>query len=876
MTRTLSAIVRVALDRPRPLLVLAAVLLAVCGVVGAGTPVDSSRNTMVAADHPHQAKQMRYFERFGIPQSMFFVIEGGDAAGRQQVVDALSAGLADEPALQGRILARVDADTMAELVLLHAPERAEALRMLEPGLEGALQSAAGAFGTQPASANASPRGRPPPSATEKLAALRQLLTAVLDEVEGGDGLAALTANGEEAPSRRGVDMQGYLVTEDGAAHLMVMTPELPSDQAEAVKPTVDAVRAIRDRVMAEHPGVTASLSGPPVLVVDEQKQIERGIATTSGVTGVGILVLLLLAFRSLRYALLTLAPVAVGVAITMAVARAIYGELNMVTSSASSVLLALGIDFGVYLLTRYGEFVRGGAEARVAIQRSVTRAGMGLFIGAITTAAAFLTTTTTEFTAYARLGVVVTVGLVLTMAATLLWMPALLWVAGRGRALRAPELAGIGALPRLLSRGHRVVLAAAAVLFVVGLVQARGLAFNTRFYDFIPDEGESAAALLAIERDPAATPLVAQVGAASLAEARTLSASLRALPEVSDVRTPTDLLPPLTAARQQALAKLAAQPPPDPGAWEAETDPRVLRAALAGLKQGLTRLPPGAAGTVAATLPDVVEKLERRARDAPDETAAAVTRFRQRLGAVYLRAWDAAAKVGARGHYVTDDLPAAFRRRYAAQDGSGAVSLDIVPEGEIWDPAVARGFAEAVSTVAPTATGLAMHVDAHLRMILDGFTRAALGAAGLVFVLLLVAFRRVGDALLAMVPPVIGFSWMLGTMGTVGFDLDAANIIILPLIMGLGVDAGVHLVHRMRQSAAERDGVASLDDVVRGTGAAVFLASCTTAIGFASLTLAEYGAMTSLGAAMTLGVSTSALASLVVLPSLMLVLGRAR
>jgi len=127
-----------------------------------------------------------------------------------------------------------------------------------------------------------------------------------------------------------------------------------------------------------------------------------------------------------------------------------------------------------------------------------------------------------------------------------------------------------------------------------------------------------------------------------------------------------------------------------------------------------------------------------------------------------------------------------------------------------------------------------------------------------------------------MVPPVLGFSWMLGIMATVGFDLDAANIIILPLIMGLGVDAGVHLVHRMRQSAEERTGVASLSDVVRGTGSAVLLASCTTAIGFASLTLADYGAMTSLGAAMTLGVLTSMLASLVVLPSLMVVLGKAR
>jgi len=893
MKRLLAAMVQLSLNHPRPLLVLAAVMMAVFGAVGAGTPVDSSRNTMVAADNPHQAKQMRYFERFGIPQSMVFVIEGGSPAERRAVVDGLAEGLADEPALRGRILARVDPEAVAELLLLHRPELATELRGLEGGVRAGIRSAAqrllaaapgplpSATGDPPEEAPAVPpkMGRTaapplPPGIGEKLTQLDRLLGAVAAEVDGRDGVATLLAAGGDAESPTpGVDEEDYFVTADGQAHLIVMFPDLPSDQAAAVKPTVDRVRAVRDRVMAVHPEVEASLSGPPVLVVDEQKQIERAIATTSGLTGAGIVVLLLLAFRSLRYALLTLAPVAVGVATTMAVARGIYGELNMVTSSASSVLLALGIDFGVYLLTRYGELVRGGADAREAIEKCVKRAGMGLFIGAITTAAAFLTTTVTEFTAYARLGVVVTVGLVLTMLATLLWMPALLWVAGRGKALRAPELAGMGRLPKLLRQGRVAVLLVAAGLFVAGLVQSRSLAFNTRFYDFLPDEGESAAALLAIERDPVATPLVAQVGVPSMAEARSLATQLEALPEVRQVRSPTDLLPPLDPERREALAKLATAPAPSWGTEAGPVDATALRRTLGTLAAGLRRLP--SAVTSSTSILDHLDRLTSALKTSPKETAAAIEAFESRLASMLQRAWSTAAAAGARGHYAVSDLPKPFRVRYGALEGPW-VSLDIVPAGDIWEPSVARRFADAVAAVAPAATGLAMHVDAHLRMILDGFTRAALAATGLVFLLLLVAFRRLGDALLAMVPPVLGFSWMLGIMATVGFDLDAANIIILPLIMGLGVDAGVHLVHRMRQSAEERTGVASLSDVVRGTGSAVLLASCTTAIGFASLTLADYGAMTSLGAAMTLGVLTSMLASLVVLPSLMVVLGKAR
>lgn len=855
MSRLLESLAIVGLRHPKRLLGLAALTLAICGIIGAGTPVDTSRNTMVSADNPHQAKQMRYFERFGIPQTLIFLVEGADAQSRRAAIDELRLAAAAVPQVEGRVLARVDAETTAELTLLHRPELGATFRQLDGGLVAALDRARGGLAVGTA-------GAPPPDPSrlqEGLRDLERLLRLVRTEATGGDGLAALVPSGEA----EGVDDAGYLVTADGARHLVVLFPELPSDQARDVRPVVEALRAARDDVLSRHPGVTASLSGPPALAVDEEKQIQRGVATTSGVTGLGIVLLLLIAFRSLRYALLTLAPVAVGVSITMAVARGIYGELNMVTSSASSVLLALGIDFGVYLLTRYGEAVRKGAGAEEAVRGSVRRAGVGLFIGAITTALAFLTTTVTEFTAYARLGVVVTVGLVLTMLATLLWMPALLWVAGRGKALKAPELPGIARLPGLLRRGKGVVLAGAAVLFVVGLVQARGLHFNTRFYDFLPDEGESAAALLAIERDPVASPLVANVGVDDVAAARALASQLRDLDEVRSVRTPSDLVPPMDPDRLAALQHLGEAPD-----LSSPVDGPRLTAALRGLKQALVQLP----GDGTATTVGHLDAIDEALRDG--DALARVDALQRRLHRIVDRAWRTARAVGDRGRVIAADLPAPFRARYGALDGTG-VSLAVVPAGDIWSPPVAARFAEAVGGVAPEATGLAMHVDAHLRMIRDGFTKAAVAAAVIVFLVLLAAFRRLGDALLAMVPPTVGFSWMLGTMASTGFDLDAANIIILPLIMGIGVDAGVHLVHRMRQSADEHDGVAALDEVVRGTGSAVLLASCTTAIGFASLTLAEYGAMTSLGGAMTLGVLTSLAASLLVLPSLMLLLRKA-
>jgi predicted RND superfamily exporter protein len=117
---------------------------------------------------------------------------------------------------------------------------------------------------------------------------------------------------------------------------------------------------------------------------------------------------------------------------------------------------------------------------------------------------------------------------------------------------------------------------------------------------------------------------------------------------------------------------------------------------------------------------------------------------------------------------------------------------------------------------------------------------------------------------------------MLGAMGLLGLDFDVANVVALPLITGIGVDSGAHMMHRWRESANKGGGVADLDDMIRGTGAAVVMASMTTATGFAALMLGDYGGMRTLGESMTIGVLGCLIASVLVLPALLVLLKKAR
>src|SRR5690606_8788424 len=145
----------------------------------------------------------------------------------------------------------------------------------------------------------------------------------------------------------------------------------------------------------------------------------------------------------------------------------------------------------------------------------------------------------------------------------------------------------------------------------------------------------------------------------------------------------------------------------------------------------------------------------------------------------------------------------------------------------------------------------------------------------IIIAFLWLVFRSLRHALLTMLPLVVGWLWMLGVMKPLGLRFDVANLVALPLLLGIGVDAAAHIMHRFRESAAEH-GVARVSELVRGTGAAVLVSSLTTMVGFGALMAGGYGAMESLGLLLVVGIAASFLASTLLLPALLVLAGRAR
>lgn len=880
------------LRRPLLVLVIAVVVAALAGSRIPELGVSTSRYGMVSADNPDQARMLRFFQRFGNPDAPVFVLSGGTADDRRTVVDRMTTLLDQEEMLHGRVLARIGPQEVAEVILLQKPEAlTEATRALPAGVslapvvEGGLPAWFGAIAQQIQAGLDGEAPVDPAAAARGLKGLTDMAKTFDAYLAGEDVLARLGDATTREDGPQGRDERGYLITVDGQHHVISMFPRLTGDEVTDVLPLVTRLRAIRDEVLATAPGgVQAQLTGLPALIVDEQAAIRRGLFVSSLASAAAIILLCLIMLRSLRQTIISQVPLVFGVVVTLAFVQLKYGDLNLITSSFVSVLLGLGIDFGVHMIYRFNEQRRRGDEVPAAIRGAVRFTGPAIVVGAVVTAVAFIATLMTEFTAYAELGVITAVGLAFMVAASLTVLPALLSRrAGAKIAPVAKEPPGFRALTQFVARARVPILVLGLIGAILGAIALPRIGFNSRYFDFLPAESDAAQALALLERDPLMSPVYANASAKGVEAARTLSDRLRALPEVAGVQSATDLLPPLDDARLHALRSglAALTPMPDFNRLVArKTTPEELMPAINAVVEGLeeARFAAGQGGQPTQDLDAAhaaFAAVKQRIAGLDTAGKARLADIEPTLGRLLLRAVGTAEQVAKRGGYVPTDLPLLFRERFAGNDGE-TMAVYVIPSGSAFESETAQRFYRAVSAVDPEISGLAVNINLHETMIITGFRKAAALAAILIFFIVVIELRSVRDGVLALVPTAIGWLWMLGVMAAIGLHFSVANIIALPLVIGIGTAFGIHLMHRCQESAREHGGVATLDDLVRSTGGAVVLSALTTIASFAALMLGEHGGMKSIGLAMVLGISSCLLASLLVLPALLAVLRRAR
>ena len=703
-----------------------------------------------------------------------------------------------------------------------------------------------------------------------LRGLVEMLSLAIDEMLKGDDLpieidgvltriaevAEAQARGEFRPLSWWRLMEGEGAAPETGRRIFLIQPVLDYGSLQPADDAMDGLRALVAEMglVPEH-GVRVRLTGSAALSQEELASVEEGMGL-AGVLSLTLVVgLLFFGLRSGRLAAATLLTLVMGLTWTAGFATLAVGELNLISVAFAVLFIGLSVDFGIHFGLRYREGIDGGGSHEEALRKAAEGVGGALTLCAVSAAIAFYSFLPTAYLGLAELGLIAGSGMFIALLANVTTLPALLTLMPPRPHAPSESREALPASAALKRHARPVVWGALALG-----IGAAALLPQARF-DFDPlnlkdPDTESVGTLFDLMEDRDTAPYAITILAGDLEQARDLAARLDGLAEVDDARTLADFVPSDQEEKLEILFDTALFLMPALTAEERAAAPTNAdrAAAVKALAERLGRLSSGteadAARRLSAALSAVGEaglaELETRLLAAlPGRLAALKTSLEA-------------------GPVVLEDLPEGLRAREVAADGRAKVR--VLPRDDLRDRDALERFVTAVRAVAPKATGSPVVIMEAGNAVLAAFQQAAVLAIGLIGLMLAVLLRSLREVLLVFAPLVLAALLTVAASVLFSLPFNFANVIVLPLLFGLGVAGGIHLVVRERATQA---GAGVMET---STPRAVVFSALTTIGSFGSIALSSHPGTASMGILLTIAITLTLLCTLVVLPALMKVL----
>jgi hopanoid biosynthesis associated RND transporter like protein HpnN len=601
-------------------------------------------------------------------------------------------------------------------------------------------------------------------------------------------------------------------------------------------PSSQAIRAAAvDLRLRERYGAEVALTGPIPLSDDEFASLQEGSPLTGAIPVALVLILLWRALRSTALVLALSLVMLGGLALTAALGLLMVGTLNLISVAFAILFVGLGIDFGIQFGMRFRELRQVRSSARQALLAAARSIALPLALAAAATALGFLAFVPTAYRGVGELGQIAGVGILfVALPICLTVLPALIGLLDPPRGRVAPGYPALAPVDRALQTHRRTVLLATLALVAAGIPLLWRLEFDFNPLHLKNPRSESMATLASLSRGTDIGIDNVQVLAASLDEAQAIAERIKRLPEVAGVMTAASLIPARQPEKLQAISAAAArllpvldQPPLAPA-----SDPQrvaALRAAARSLRNAALDHPgPGA---------PQARRLGQALAALAAADAAARERAEQALAGP-LRLSLAALRQALQPRPVTlASLPGEIKRSWIATDGRALV--DVRPRRAPGADAQLRRFSDAVLRVAPNATGGPISVGHAAELIVEAFIQAAVLAVVTITLLLWIAFRRFGDVMLTMIPLLVSSLVTLEACVLLDIELNFANIIALPLLLGVGVAFKIYYIVAWRAGQP-----AQLEHPLTQ---AIILSAATTGTAFGSLWLSNHPGTASMG-----------------------------
>jgi len=717
-----------------------------------------------------------------------------------------------------------------------------------------------------------------------LRGLFSMLESAVNAVKDGDEIditpillrvrEALQANAEQRRYRLSWEemMQDKGKPSDQRQQFILLRPNMDFGKLLAARPAMQAIRAAAKALHldAEH-GLRVRLTGSVPLAYDELISISKGAKITAMLALVMVGIVLTFGLGSFRLVAATLFCLITGLSFTAAFATIVIGHLNLISVTFAVLYIGLGVDYAIHLCLRYRELKSRGEPFTTAPWRAVQDVGGSLVLCALTTATGFYCFVPTDYTGISELGIISGTGMFISLAVTLTLLPALLCLWAKHAP--APVEAGQAAqwftrLCQHFGQYQRSIRTGALTLGLGSLFLLPHMHFDYNPINLRDQHSESVRTYKDLVAGHTVSPSSIMILTRDADKVREMEQRLGRLRSVDKTISIFDFIPSGQDVKLDIIDDMGLILGPDMSGDKAA--PPATAGQIAAMRQ-LDRSLSEYLNTAPAGDVDVFRNLHASLHsflgrmetiNAPSQTAV-LAKLEASLLTTLPATLDFLHTALRAGALNEDGIPQWLRQRWIGPNGT--YRIEVTPKEDIGDIHALRRFVTQVRAIAPDATGAPVFTLEAGNAVIHAFEQASILALVLILLLLLVLLRSIKDTFLVLFPLLLAGLLTIATAVLLGISFNFANVIALPLLLGIGVDNGIHMVQRFRHMQPDRKNTHQL--LATSTSQAVMFSALTTICGFGNLAFSPHQGTASMGQLLTLGVAFAMISTLLVLPA---------
>jgi hopanoid biosynthesis associated RND transporter like protein HpnN len=666
---------------------------------------------------------------------------------------------------------------------------------------------------------------------------------------------------------------GYFFTENDKFLMFLVTAA--GETHASLSQDLALLRKVMDQVKTRFPGLQAGVTGPDALEADEMSSSMKDITLATWLSLAGQLGLLILFFRSLRRTLVEGLVLVLGLCWTFGLVTLVVGHLNLLSLIFAPLMLGLTIDYGIHWFCRLEEEERAAGQGSVTVLTcTFQRAAPGIIYAGLAAAVSFVPLAFVGFKGLAELGLILAMGILVMLVATLILVPALVIITEKFASVEGGEACAPQPKPflQLAWRRPGLWVGLGVAITALGAASLHAVKFDLNPLHLQNPHTESVVWEYKLIEDSKYSTSYGALATSSLQELKTRTETLKCLPTVSHVESILSFLPREVDQKRPILREML----PElnrltfPRAPAGPSDPRELAAILSRINFKADEAAKNLGKDQAATKKQVEETHRLINQIIPllqannPETARRLEDNGRYFFSDFRNTWDLFRGYVQSGLTAAPptlaDLPKEVRERFISPQGTYLIR--VFPSEDTWNFGPLKKFVQSLWTVDPDAVG----DPVLLYTFTLGFRNSILWAAGMallaITVMLVLLFRSLKMAMLALIPLVVGTGLTIIMMWVLGLPFNQANVLFVPLVLGEGIEFGIIILARWRLEKSAR-AIALPASTAKG----VALAALTTTLGFGSLMVSGHQGTFSLGLLATVGSLSVLLASLSILPA---------